>query len=449
MNILLSILGVLQVILAGPTVMTSLGRIQGAHDSDCDIYMGIPYAQPPVGDLMFRAPVPVEEWDTIMNAIYPQFNCVQEKSRFSAAYTSRDCLYLNVFVPRNTHNRYMPVMVWFHGGSFATGGTGAATDSTLRHDMSFLAQQLQCVVVTINYRLNMFGYLYLSDLSDRYDSNCGLRDQLLALKWVNEHIASFGGNPHNVTLYGQSAGAASILAIMSIPSANKLYKRVILMSPPMKSFLTVDEAHARAQMYLRMADIKEKKLDQVQHLSNERIASVNRNFMMRMVLNGDMRCAFSPVVDGDLLKKMPMEGALQSRCPMLIGYVANEADLFGEKIPKTVMPFVARLLHVDVPEVEKDDRFQYADRFLQALSTDMFFAPIDSFYAAYHGPKQHYVYDYITPQMEAQGLRCCHSYELPVIFGWSTPLCDPTDSATMEVGETYRKMLKKFIQGKK
>jgi len=448
MNFLFSIMGLLNLVLAGPIITTSLGRLQGVHGTYSDIYMGVPYAQPPIGDLAFRAPVPVEEWDTIMMATTPRSNCVQEKNRFSADFQSRDCLYLNIFVPRNAKGRHLPVIVWFHGGSFAHNGTGAATDSTLRHDMDYFADQMEAIVVTVNYRLNVFGYLYLSDLSNRFDSNCGLRDQMLAIQWVHEHIAAFGGNPHNVNLMGQSAGATSIMAIMAIPKANLWYKRVILMSPPINSFLTIEQAQERARLYLRMADIKPEKVEQLVSMRDEHIANLNKRFGHRIILNGDLRCAFSPVIDNVVLKQDPTLVSLNMH-PMYIGYVAHEADLFGQQIPKSILPFMANLIHVEVPEADVESEATFSERMWGKISKDMFFDPIDAFYKAYSGPKYHYLFTYRTPQMEQQGVTCCHSLELPIVFGWETPLCNPADSATMAAGNAFRKDLKKFTNGKK
>lgn len=425
-------------------ISTSLGRIQGVQRAHGDAYLGIPYAQPPVDSLLFRAPVPIAAWDTVLDATYGKSNCVQEKSRFSATHLSRNCLYLNIYVPNHRPTEKMPVMVWLHGGSYATGGTGAQTDSTLRHDMGVFADRMHAIVVTVNYRLNVFGYLYLHGLSPHFDSNCGLRDQIMALEWVNKHIGAFGGDKKRVTLIGQSAGAGSVMAIMSIPRTYPLYQRVILMSPPIGSYLTTEEATQRARTYLKLLDIKPEQVEKMHYCQDEDIMAVNHQFLIRMVLCGNLDCAFAPVIDGELLTQRPDTGALQCRKPMMIGYVANEAELFGQNIPKFLLPWLARLVHVEVTKKEEPNQ-PYFDRLFGEISRQMFFAPIDSFYHAYKGPKHHYLYDYITPEMQAQKLRCCHSFEMPVIFGWQSPICDPTNPRTQQVGDSICKQWKQFI----
>lgn len=403
-----------------PIVSTPLGNIQGIHRSTGDVYWGIPYAQPPVDNLLFRAPVPVTPWDTVLQATHGRENCVQEEGPFSSSHQSRDCLYLNVYVPEHQPSEQLPVVVWFHGGSWATGGTGAETDDGVRYDLGLFAQRVHAVVVTMNYRLNVFGFLYLQHLDNRYDSNCGLRDQLLALEWVHQNIACFGGDAQHITLMGQSAGAGSVLTIMSMPQINHLYERVILMSPPMDSYITRDEAIERTNLYLHMAPLDK--------LTDETICQTNIRFMKKLVLSGDNRCAFSPVIDGQLLSQYPRQGAMQCNKPMLIGYVSHETELFTPMIPKVV-------------------QWLFKNR-LATLSEQMFFIPIDSFYAAYPGPKYKYIYRYTTPQMQEQGLHCCHSYEMPVIFGWKTSLCDPNDARTRAVGDSIGAKWSLFIHGK-
>jgi len=435
-------------LLTSQLVHTSLGTIQGVQRPTGDAYLGIPYAKAPVGELQFLSPVPVAKWDTVLDATHGGANCVQESSGFSATHQSRDCLFLNVYVPHHRSLETLPVIVWYHGGSYATGGTGAQTDSTLRHDMGVFAQRMHAVVVTVNYRLNLFGYLYLTPYDSQLESNCGLRDQLLALKWVNQHIGAFGGDKRNITIMGQSAGAGSVMAIMAIPSANNLYNRVILMSPPPTSYLTPDEAIERTNKYLKLASIDPAYIQDIYTLSDDQIRKINHQFMIRVVMAGDVRCAFSPVVDDELLTHLPMQGALQCHKPMLIGYVSHETELFGNDFPKSVLPFIAKLLRVEVPASEGKERVPFADRFFGVLTEQMFFAPIDSFYNAYRGPKQKYFYSYTTPEMDSLGLRCCHSYEMPVIFGWDTPICDASNPRTIQVGDSVCREWSKFIRGK-
>ena len=213
-----------------PHVRTLTGTLQGvATNEDVDVFRGIPYAQPPTGDLRWRPPQAPRPWEGIRDASAFSVSCPQP--RFTSEYvwrredfaTAEDCLYLNVWRPEGADN--MPVMVWFHGGAHTAGqGHSKIFDGTT------IAQN-GAVLVSINYRLGALGFLahpWLSDESDHASSgNYGLLDKIAALNWVRDNIAEFGGNPDNVTIFGQSAGSQSVCSLMASPLARGLFHKAI------------------------------------------------------------------------------------------------------------------------------------------------------------------------------------------------------------------------------
>lgn len=215
---------------AAPTVVrplplvasTDKGVVRGMYAGDAREFLGIPYAAPPVGALRWRAPQPASPWAGVRNATAPGANCAQTGSLASGVITTstaEDCLYLNVYTPKTARHRPLPVMVWIHGGAF-TGGAGSIYDGAV------IAAQGNVIVVTINYRLSAFGFLDLPSLGAG-NGDYGLLDQQAALRWVQRNARAFGGNPREVTEFGESAGAASVCGNMVSPSAAGLFVRAI------------------------------------------------------------------------------------------------------------------------------------------------------------------------------------------------------------------------------
>ena len=208
------------------TIDTSMGQVTGLSNGQSAVFLGLPYARPPVDELRFRAPKPAVAWTEDRQAVSFPNICTQGPPPAifdpdDGFNRSEDCLYLNVFTPAADDAR-RPVLVWIHGGSFTQ---GSAND----YDGSVLAEQGDVVVVAINYRLGVLGFLDLSGYGDSFQGSAanGIADQIQALRWVREHIASFGGDAGNVTIFGESAGGKSVMAIMASPSADSLYHKAI------------------------------------------------------------------------------------------------------------------------------------------------------------------------------------------------------------------------------
>eukprot|EP01102_Stenamoeba_stenopodia_P007554 TRINITY_DN2118_c0_g1_i2.p1 TRINITY_DN2118_c0_g1~~TRINITY_DN2118_c0_g1_i2.p1 ORF type:complete len:563 (-),score=125.06 TRINITY_DN2118_c0_g1_i2:61-1749(-) len=213
-------------------VSTQYGDVQGFQDETTGtfVFLGIPYAQPPVGSLRWSSPLYPSDWDSVYNATYYRPSCIQSVgSNQLYTATDEDCLYLNVFVPEGTivndSSSALPVRVFIHGGDFTEGGA-------ILYDSRLLSAMSGQVVVTINYRLGVFGFLATSNLVDENPVlNWGLQDQRLALYWVQMNILNFGGDINNVLIFGESAGGASVVYHLISQDSWGLYNRIITESP--------------------------------------------------------------------------------------------------------------------------------------------------------------------------------------------------------------------------
>ncbi|MGH7141512.1 MAG: carboxylesterase/lipase family protein [Minisyncoccia bacterium] len=214
---------------SAPPVKTLSGMVEGKDDGTVRSFLGIPYAQPPVGDLRWKAPVPAAKWEGVRKATEFGAHCLQGNPfgdmTFRDSGGSEDCLTLNVWAPSNPSSKKLPVMVWLYGGGFVAGSTSEG-----RQDGTHLAQQ-GVIVVSMNYRLGVFGFLVHPELAKESghgsSGNYGLMDQVLALHWVHDNIAAFGGDPDNVTIFGESAGSFSVSAQMASPLAKGLINKAI------------------------------------------------------------------------------------------------------------------------------------------------------------------------------------------------------------------------------
>jgi len=214
---------------------TQYGKVRGSVVDGIQTFKGIPYGAPTSGTGRFRAPSPPAPWTGIRDALdfgpmCPQL--VRPLPSIFASWTfdkamSEDCLALNVWTPAIGDGRRRPVMVWFHGGDFSS-----LSGSRNVFDGARLCHRGDVVVVTVNHRLNIFGYLHLGDLNPAFadSGNAGMLDLVAALRWVRDNIAGFGGDPANVTIFGQSGGGAKVTTIMAMPSAQGLFHKAIVQS---------------------------------------------------------------------------------------------------------------------------------------------------------------------------------------------------------------------------
>jgi carboxylesterase type B len=306
----------------GPTVQASVGAITGTTlTSGAEAFLGVPYAEPPVGDLRFRAPVPVGKWDGVLSATALKGTCSQLVNNDSPKIVNEDCLYVNVYRPAGTKaGAKLPVYAYIHGGGYTAGSAGD-------YDGSKIALANGMVVVMVEYRLNAFGFLATPALTAEQGitGNYGLRDQQEALRWVKQNIDAFGGDPDNVTVGGQSAGGMSVCVQLASPLAAGLFQRAIIQSGACTAN-TVETAYSSAAAYLTHLGCTGTATEVLSCLRSKSAADI----LDATAASTDgtySGLSVNAIVDGDFLAKAPL-AALASgdfnHVPVLIGVVHDE-----------------------------------------------------------------------------------------------------------------------------
>jgi len=304
-----------------PVVATADGTVRGQAVAATDEFLGIPYAAPPVGALRWQPPRPPAPWHGIRAATSYAPHCPQPSSTFGQASTSEDCLYLNVFTPATNKARNLPVMVWVHGGSLRTGESNDYNPAELvRHGV---------VVVTINYRLGALGFLADAALAGRRggpSGNYGLMDQQAALRWVQRNIRGFGGDPGDVTLFGESAGGLSTLAQLASPGARGLFQRAIVESGTYQlTQQPLAAAEAAGQAFAAKAGCA------TNTASAKNTAACLRGLPVSTILANEDPVGYTPDVDGAVLTqsiKTALARGQFNRVPVVIGTNHDEYRLF-------------------------------------------------------------------------------------------------------------------------
>ncbi|MEK3785756.1 carboxylesterase/lipase family protein [Paenibacillus sp. FSL K6-1230] len=332
-------------------VQTQYGWLQGTEEQGVWVWKGIPYASPPVGELRFKAPEPPSSWEGIRDAAQFGPVCPQPGKSSEGIFGSRaeqpdpaeDCLYLNIWSPALATEATAvssvgkPVMVWIHGGSFVTG-----SGSMSLYDGRTLAQQGDVVVVTINYRLGPLGFLHLSSFDPELASNAGLLDQVAALRWVQENITAFGGDPENVTVFGESAGAMSIGALLAMPSAKGLFQRAIMQSGA-SQVLEANKAHAIAAAFLKELGVEQPTVEHLSAIPLEDITMATYKLHQKVGSAG-ITLLFQPVVDGNTLPEEPLsciQSGQGAQVPLLIGTNLDEGAYFVREPEHLISPEMA------------------------------------------------------------------------------------------------------------
>jgi para-nitrobenzyl esterase len=318
---------------AGPVVATAAGRIRGAALNGAVTFKGIRYGASTAGANRFQPPVRPQGWTGIADAVaygprawQPSRPMIPEigDALTGSGPMDEDCLRLNVWTPSADQGR-RPVMVWFHGGGQRTG-----SGNSIFYDGTELARKHDVVIVTLTHRLNALGYLWLAGLpgtGERFarTANLPLADLVLALEWVRDNIDRFGGNPGNVTIFGQSGGGGKVAMLTAFPAAKGLFHRAIVMSTLSETAVTGQEpakAVEAAELLLARLGLKASAADALAAMPAERIVSA-----MSAADGGDLSLRFVPVVDGRTLPAHPFSpGAseISASVPMLVG--SNECE---------------------------------------------------------------------------------------------------------------------------
>lgn len=399
------------------------------------MWRSIPYAAPPVGELRFRAPQPVTPWDGVREAT--RFANAAHSHRFSSPLgilkrqiQDEDCLTLNVCAPAGRGPQRRPVLVFIHGGGYFEGSSALPV-----HDPTPLVRRFGIVLVTINYRLGGLGFVDFSQYAPDFESNLGLRDQIAALAWIRRNIAGFGGDPDNITVWGQSAGASSVLTHLAVPAAQGLFHRVIAQSPIPDAVRTPDQAAETSRRVVEALGADPGEVaDVLRKAPATAITSAAIRVMLRTARAVPCQMSLAPVVDGDFLPEDPTTAIVHGRAhrvPLLTGSMRDEMGHAGwvpvrrfvDLFPTTPAR-VDRMFAATDPGARSRVLEHYPDypraAALTRLATDCFF--VRPMIAAAEGHARHaptYLYriDYAPPVLRRIGMGAIHATDVPLVFG--------------------------------
>lgn len=414
---------------------TSIGIVEGFTRDGVNRWRSIPYAEPPVGRLRFRAPRPAAAWSGVRHC-HGFANCAPQQRRytllgvsgFAGRYQpmSEDCLTLNVVAPETVEAQPLPVMVFFHGGGYILGSS-----ATPLYDGAALARR-GCVYVSVNYRLGALGCLDLSSLSTPelpIDSNLFLRDVVLALRWVHDNIAAFGGDPNSVTIFGESAGAHLTATMLAVPEAEGLFARAISESPA--SGMVRSQATA-AQFATRYADLLGARprdaAEALMQASPKELVDAQHRLIDQGMENRLGAFPIGPVYGDDVLPLDPVDAMRRGRAhrvPLIVGTNAEEGRLFTRflRLLPTNRSMIEELLADTEPAARERITAAYpgypASSACIQLGGDFAFSSAAWQIAEAHGahaPTYLYRYDYAPRTLRWSGLGATHATELFAVF---------------------------------
>lgn len=430
-----------------PTARTRAGAVRGMRLDGVSAFWGIPFAAPPLGERRFRPPQPAPAFDPAtrgcLDGTRPGPAPPQLPDPLSARIgldfpgpQREDCLQLNVFTPAADGGR-RPVLVWLHGGAFATGSGTSPAYAGHR-----LAARGDVVVVTLNYRVGALGFLHLRRwVPGAGGPNLGLLDQIAALRWVEREIAAFGGDPDRVTLFGESAGAGSAVALLAMPAARGLFRRAVLQSPAADGMLEDAEATERARGFLDRLGQGAPSLEQLQQLPVEALLEAQQACMSA----GPHRTGmfFAPVVDGTILPERPLAAIARGAArgtELVIGTTEEEMQLYatipgmGELSDEQLLRAVASRVEGDRDRRESVARAAlhlYRDELGRRRQRDLFFAletdlslrlpaiRLAESQSAVQPRTWMYLFRWRSPASDGGSgrLGACHAVDLPFTFG--------------------------------
>jgi para-nitrobenzyl esterase len=409
-------------------VTTTAGTVVGATRDGVIRWLSIPYAQPPVGPLRLRAPQPPVPWNTARYCDQYGFAAPQRGiytwpplGRFQQ--TSEDCLTINVVAPASMTDEPLPVMFYIHGGAYMLG-------SSATYNGSGWARR-GCVFVSANYRIGALGCMDLSSLSTpdiTIDNNLFLRDLVAALQWVRDNISRFGGDPANVTIFGESAGAHAVATLLAVPAAEGLFTRAIVQSTTNGLVRTADEAAAfAAQLTALLGARPQDGGAAVMGADPARlIAAVDQ--MLKATARETGAAPFGPAIDGDYLPQDPVEAMTRGQShpvPLIVGSTADEGRLFTRMLTHMPLtePLIEEMLAGADPAVRARIDAAYpgypqADVCIR-LGGDRFFSAAAWQIAEAHGkhnPTYLYRYDYAPRTLQWLGIGATHGTDLLAAF---------------------------------
>lgn len=448
-----------------PIVETTHGQVEGVAEGGVQTFLGVRYGADTGGAHRFLPPAPAASWSGVRPAVAMGARCPQPSMegpssapgviRLSNAPTSEDCLFLNVWTPR-ANDKKRPVMVWIHGGAF---GFGSANDKY--YEGSNLARKEDVVVVSMNHRLNALGFLDLSpELGPEYagSANVGMLDLVQALTWVRDNIARFGGDPRQVTIFGQSGGGAKVAVLLTMPQAHGLFARAIVESGALQDVHTPAKAGAMRERLLAALGRSPADVGSLLTTSADDLAGAAAKVGLT---------EWRPVQDGVVIPHQPLDPAalaISDDVPLMVGTARNEATtllianphwpdttteqleagaagLMGPKKAQEVLTVLREQAPADPPSqlLASAMTAQYFDRPAWALAEAR---------AAVAAPTYVYRIDWRTPVLDGV-LRSPHGVELPFIFDNASlsPELVGTGPDTRAMADLMRSAFASFARG--
>lgn len=416
---------------------TTNGRVAGRAKDGVLLFAGVPYAAPPVGERRFRPPAPHPGWAGVRDAtafgpIAPQApGALEAMTGARASDWDEDCLFLNVQTPGLDDGR-RPVLVWFHGGGF-TNGAG----SIPWYNGARFVTNGDVVVVTCNYRLGALGWLYLGEVDQAFASSgvAGLLDQVAVLEWVRDNIAAFGGDPGNVTIFGESAGGMSVATLLGTPRARGLFRRAIAQSGAAHNVQGSHHAAEVAERLMRSLGITT--VAELQAVPAGELLKAQQAVAVELTVERANRpdgaglgLPFSPVVDGEVVPRQPIDAVRAGEAAgvdLLVGTTRDEWNLFGlmarnVEDEETVVRRLGRLFE-DPHEVaavyrQRRDAASH-DELWSAIMTDRVFRipaiRLAEAQAAHQPNTFMYLFEWASTAFGGR-LGSCHALEIPFVF---------------------------------
>lgn len=418
-------------------VSTTAGVVRGTQDGNTHRWLGVPYGKAPVGELRYRRSLPVEPWQGTRDALEFGNIAPQEPTKLIPIPTGveidEDCLNLNIWAPiPKPGDKPKPVMFWIHGGAYFIGFSSQAV-----YNGRSLAENGDVIIVTVNYRLGALGWLDFSSLDPSFENNMGLTDLVLALNWVKNNIAAFGGDPEDVTIFGESAGGGCVTTLMTMPEAKGLFHKAIAESSPATSVYKPERAALVAHAYLELMGVSTEDAPRyLRETDAKTLASFTTKLLDHVSLTWPGTVAFAPIVDGRFVPHYPVQtfrDGKQHKVPLIIGTNKDEAALF-KMMKSPLMPIsessiqeMFDLMSKDHPDKDFDE-----ERILDAypdfpkqkgameISRDAGFRMPSVWVAEAHSkvaPTWMYRFDQAPPLMKLLGIGASHATELPYVFG--------------------------------
>lgn len=428
-------------------VETTGGRVRGTSERGVEIFKGIPYAAPPLGELRFRPPQRPQPWAGVRDATAYGNMAVQSRNVFALpddllriftlAGTQKldeDCLTLNVWTSGRA-GADRPVLFWCHGGAFIT-GSGSSPWS----DGANLCRLDDVVVVSFNHRLGALGYLHLEDIAGSEFAGAGLAgvlDILAALEWVRDNIARFGGDPRNVTIFGESGGGAKVSVLMALPGAKGLFHKAIIQSGPAVQMADREDGTKTARQVLEHLGLTPKEAGKLRELPAGRILEAQVKVLggiSRASFADRRRLGFNPVIDGKVFPGGPFAPhapLASTHVPLMIGTNKDEQTLFighapwvtgatFDTLPEGLRPYLGDRTEEVIAAYRRAQPAFTAERIAIAIVSDLGVrAPsllmAERKIAQGGAPVYVYLFAWETPVLGGR-LRSCHTLEIPFVF---------------------------------